>query len=266
MIAAWLALPRPVAPNVLPLPAVNRRALSRSLAADAALADAGLRAPLPFEVRAVGELVRRYGSAEKAGNAAAAQRAKEELAGTLGFARARHGVEPLLRLRAVQTRLFLAAVQRWQAAGRSDRELDELAGDFPESCRRAGWVDERGRLLLSSAELAVQFRVRWTELVGRLEDARFRPSLDELRLYFRTLLERAPDGSTADERRLVMIRKLARIDSEYPASFALGVELARLGRRDAARAAFAAHLAQNPDGPWAARARNHALAMSSAAE
>jgi hypothetical protein len=262
--AVWLALPRPVEPDVLPLPAVDRRALQRALEVESALAEMATSSPLSFEVRAIGELVRRYGLAVKAHDTGAAQGAKLELAALVSAVVPRLGSEPVRRLRALQAQLFLAAVERWQASGRTDRDIDELGGDFTEKCQSAGWLDAKGRLALSQAELSVQFRVRWTELAGRLDDADFRPSLDEFRLYFRTLLERPEPGAEVDERRLPIVLKLSHIDSEYPSALAAGVLFARLGRRDAARSAFAAHLEQRPNGPWAARARNYELAMLTA--
>ena len=124
-----------------------------------------------------------------------------------------------------------------------------------------GWFDAKGRLRLSEDELFVLFRVRWTELIGRLESSELRPRLDELRLYYRVLLEYPGGGSSReqDEHRLAYLPALARVDSDFPRMLAEGVLLYRLGRKEQALAAFSAHLAAHQDGPWALRAKNYAL-------
>jgi hypothetical protein len=216
--------------------------------------------PLSCAVRHVGETLRQYGSAR--GHADAA-RLRAEVRSRFRLARREEKEgEGLLRLRAVQTRLFEESVERWQRTGKADRELVELAGNFEERARRSGLVGQDGRLVFSSAELFVLYRVRWTELVGALDDTEFRPTLQELRAYYRALMSH-PEGANELERdssRLAYVGALQTRDGEYPASLARGVLHYRLGQRAAAAAAFEEHLAANPDGPYALRARNHLLA------
>jgi hypothetical protein len=258
LLAVWLALPRPVAPARLPVPQVDRRSLARGLAADAERARSAARERLPFSVRRVGELVRRFGGA----NANEATRLRNEARFEFQVALAEVGAAPLLGLRAVQTALFVSAVRRMQERGRGDRELLELAGNFEEKCRAAAWLDERGRIVFSEAELFTLYRVRWTELVGALDAVAFRPSLQELRSYYRALLEH-PEGTSAPERdahRLLYVRALGQKDPEYPADLARGVLFYRLGQRAAAATALTEHLTEHPDGPYALSARNYLLA------
>jgi hypothetical protein len=258
LLALWLALPRPVAPKTVPLPELDRRLLRRGLEADRVRADAALRERLPFAARQVGELMRRFGAADANEGA----RLRREIARAFRQALGEVSARPLLELRAVQTRLFVAAVERWQTRGQTDRELLELAGNFAEKCRAASWLDAEGRIVFTPAELHVLYRIRWTELAGALEDAEFRPSLTDLRLYYRALLEH-PEGTSASERdaaRLAYVAALSRKDPEYPGDLARGVLLFRLGQHEAAASALTLHLTSHPDGPHALTARNYLLA------
>ena len=59
-----LALPRPVAPKELPLPAVDRHEETRADARDGERIRVARAAPLPFLVRTAGEAFWRFGAAE----------------------------------------------------------------------------------------------------------------------------------------------------------------------------------------------------------
>lgn len=262
LISSWLALPRPVDPELLPLPQVDRRELAYTLRKDEQRADAVERVALPFEVRAVGELVRRTDALLARGELRGAASMQRELTSEFARVRQHTAAERLATLRAVQASLFERAVARWQTSRHADAELAELGANFPEQCARMGWLDGNQRLLLTPAELHTLFIVRWTELTGSLHDAELRPTLDELRLYYRVLLQYAGSDQAADrdEQRLRIVRAFASIDNSYPVDFARGVLLFRLGRAQAAFAAFSQQLSTHPNGPWAQRAKNHALA------
>lgn len=259
VLALWLALPRPVDPTSVPLPTLDRRAMQRVLDEDTERAAAASRARLPFAARRVGELVRRFGLARGAD----ANVRRDELRRAFQDALRELGPQPLLTLRAVQTRYFLAAVQRWtENPGAPPRDLEELAGNFADKCRVSGWLDDKGRVVFTETELFVLYRVRWTELVGALDHPAFRPTLQEWQLYYRALLEH-PEGTNPierDRRRLAYLNALSRRDTLYPVALARGVLLFRLGQRTAAASAFMDHLTAYPDGPYALRARNYLLA------
>lgn len=260
--ALWLALPRPVEPVLVPLPEVDREVIARARSEERALALDAERAPLPFELRAVGELLRRHGARTAKHDAQGAHEAREDARQLILQVERRSGLQGLRRLRAVQTELFLRALTGFSERAPRTRELEELGGDFAQKAKRSGWLDAEGKLRLSEDELFVLFRVRWTELAGKLSSPALRPRLDEFRLYYRVLLEHPGGGSSRDrdERRLAAVGALARIDSEFPRALAEGVLLYRLGLRERAMAAFSAHLAAHGDGPWALRAKNYALA------
>ncbi|HET9929851.1 MAG TPA: hypothetical protein VFQ35_04155 [Polyangiaceae bacterium] len=261
MLAVWLALPRPVEPRLVPLPEVDRRVLARSVALDVERAVRAHERPLAYEVRALGEFVRRHGAAVARHDTGAATEARDEARRLCRSLAARGLFEELQVLRATQTRLFLDAVERFRQGEKDDRELSELGANFVERGQRSGWLDADGRVLLSTEELRALYRMRWAELTGALEIGRLRPSLDEFRLYYRVLLEH-PEGLSPpeqDERRLAYVTALARIDSEFPTDLARGVLLARLGRVRSAYDAFSAFVVSHEQGPWVLRARNYAL-------
>src|ERR1700753_3455881 len=84
-----LALPRPVAPRELPLPAVDRGAGRERHARARALVQAAATTPLPFLVRAAGEAFRHFGSAEAAGEVD--ETAAREFRARVGAALMQHG-------------------------------------------------------------------------------------------------------------------------------------------------------------------------------
>ncbi|MFZ5895982.1 MAG: hypothetical protein ACOY0T_33305 [Myxococcota bacterium] len=262
LLGVWLGLPRPVEPRVVPLPEIDRRVIARARAFDDARAELARTSALSFEVRAVGEEVRRHGAAIVRGDLAGASQARDQARRLTRALKGRTSVEPLQMLRAVQTQLFLQAMGRFRKSGKPDRELEELGANFIEKARAAGWIAGDGTLLLDDEALRALYRVRWAELTGALENAALRPSLDEFRLYYRVLLEH-PEGLSPldqDEHRLGYVNALSRLDGEFPGDLARGVLLYRLGRPQAAYLAFSAHAAAHGDGAWSLRVRNYALA------
>jgi hypothetical protein len=260
--AVWLALPRPVEPGpILPLPEVDRARARAERAADHERAERARTTTLPYEVRAVGELVRRYGRYEARADDTGAERARQDAFELRQRAQARFGPEPLRALRALQTELFAARVAKLGRLVADDRELSELAGNLPAHARRAGWAADDGTLRLPEEQLLTFYRVRWTRLVGAIQDDALGPSLAEFRAYYRALLQHPEslEPREQDERRLEYIHALGRRDPGFFSAFTRGVLLYRLGDPGAAAQAFTEHLRQHPDGPWSLRAKNHLL-------
>ncbi len=266
-LAATLLAPVGAAPSYLPVPPVDRREQAHVAGQDRELAAATAASGLHFDVRVVGERVRRFG-------AASARQGNDAASGELGELRVafddavrRHGDPPLVALRSVQTEAFLSAVRHWEATGLIDAELEELGGDLPRVARANCWTIGR-RLALSEAERRTLFRVRWAELVGAVELPPYAPSLNEWRAYYRLLLERPERGEPAhgvtaaageaDPRRLLAtVNALGRRDPEYPVLFARGVLLSRLGEPRAAADNFGSFLAGPETSALRAWARNH---------
>src|SRR5687768_5005281 len=125
LAAALLALPRATTPNVLPLPLPDAARLEAERIADAARAAEARRLGLSFDVRAVGDALRRFGVAtrERHERQALIRRDLREYAAR---ALAREGEKPLLALRALQTELFVNAAARFADVGESSADLDAL--------------------------------------------------------------------------------------------------------------------------------------------
>jgi len=259
-----LLLPRGVSPRELPLPAVDRVEEAEADARDAARLASAERIPLPYLVRAAGESFRRFGAAESAGDAAKSDAQVADLQARFDAAKARYGSEPLLALRAVQTDLFVRAVHTFEQTGRASGDLTELGGSFLTRAAKNGWTDAERRLVFDDAALACIFRLRWSLLAGALETFPFSPSLDEWRLYFRTLLVH-PEGSArarADRRSLAIrltsyVAALAKRDPDYPELLARGILESWAGHPRAAADAFREHLRTHDRGPWHLRAQNY---------
>ncbi len=278
---AVLGVPRSVPPSEVPVPAVEPAALAAALATDTARArDAAAKAAkgeLDYDVRALGEAVRAFGRAEVAERGADKEEAHRRATMAARSAIA-HGPDAVLALRAFQARAFLREMRGFERTGEPTEELSELAGVFPRSVAAYRWYDPAARRLLpGDAALLALYKKRWNEVTG-LKGEVFALSLDEERALLGFLLEHpavavAPLAASAsptaakahavaaavaaDERRIEKIRDLARLDATYPAAFAEGVVLFRLGRFEGAAVAFERHLAAHPDGPWTLRARNH---------
>lgn len=268
-VAAALAAPRATEPTLafaLPLPLPDHARLDAIATVDRDRASEARRHALAFPVRAVGEMLRRLGraSVETGGNAGAAL---ADLRTLTVRAVQQDGARGLLALRAVQSELFVGACREWAASGVVSAELRELGGDFPGLATTSGWLEGK-TLRLSDEELSLLFRSRWNDLAGLAGTPPFAATLDEQRNRYGLLL-RHPSGGDAGtriQRQLGYVTSLGNIDRDYPVAFARGVLLYRAGAYDASAAAFRAHLAAHPQGPWALRAGNHLLAALARAE
>jgi hypothetical protein len=266
VLGAFLVLPHEVEPDVLPLPRIDRRTVRIERAEEHARAEEARLRPLPFELRVVGERFRRYGRAVAVPDEVRANAELVELNRAVATAKTQHGVDPLLRLRAVQGELFARAVGRWEATGQADDELIELGGDLIAKVKASGWMSEPHRFVASADERAVLFRIRWSNLSGLLTTHPFSPTLDDWRTYYHFLLEHPEihrgDCSRAARARaqLRYVEALAKKDPEYPALLARGVLELRVGAPASAAAALLGYVGGAPEGPWRLRAQNYLAA------
>ena len=258
VMAAALAAPRSTEPDVLPLPVPDRAVLRAAKQRGDELARAARQNGLSYDVRAVGEAIRRCGAASIEGKGVP-QPVLGEVRMAMRLARERRSERGLSQLCALQTELFVRATHAFEVSGKPSTDLHELGGDFILVAKKNGWLDGR-RIVLDDDERAALFRIRWTELTGLRSDPPFVPTLDEYRAYY--ALNLRPSGSSDaanNERAFSVVRALEKRDPSYPAAFARGVLLHRAGRFSEAVEAFRAHLAARPDGPWTLRAKNHVL-------
>lgn len=261
LLAVVLFFPRPADLLVLPLPAVDWREAARASELDAARAAEAFADPLPFDVRALGEQIRRYGRVEQERRATledqrAVRRAARE-------ALSAHGADALLRLRAVQTQLFAEAFAEYRRGAAPGVELQELGGDFVRRAERSHWLDPP--YPLGSEELETLFRLRWTELAGLTSEKSFRPTLNEWRIASSLVLRHVDRSPGSLERGLAQVDALARRDGAYPEMLAKGVLYFRHQTYPLAAEAFQRHVASHPDGPFGLAAKNYLVAALEAA-
>lgn len=268
LVVALVAVPRAARPGLFPVPLVDVAEARVAHERLTSLADQAEREGLPFETRAVGDAVRRLGLALSSaqGNADHLHRL---IAERVTAALAVGQVEPLLRLRAVQARLFVKAVRSHDWGAPVSEELAALGGDFVARATQNGWLSREG-CLASDAELETLFVRRWAEVTGLRDEPHFRPTLGELRRYFRFLLlhpERGAGGEPPAReraaRRLRYVEALARKDGEYPIGLARGCLLGELGAMPESARALSGYLSRSQGAEWNLRARNYLLFAAS---
>jgi hypothetical protein len=262
--AALLAVPRAAPPGVFPVPLLD---VAEGRAARARSSERVARAQregLPFETRAVGDAVRRLGLALSGGNEDA-EHVQAVIEERVQAALSAGQIDALLRLRAVQSSLFVRAAREHRLGAPASAELRALGGDFATRAQRDGWLSQAG-YVASDDELAALFERRWVEITRLREHPRFKATLTELRRHYRFLLlypERGPGtDSPVIERarmRLRYVEALARRDTEYPVSLARGSLLAEMGLMPDSAQALNRQLARPGSAVWNLRARNYLL-------
>ncbi len=260
---ALLALPRASVPTTLPLPRIDRAEARESAIEERELAARTEAEGLPFEVRAVGEAIRHLGRSSASGLDTTHDR--EDIRARVKVVSTAHQTPLLLRLRAVQTQYFLKALRQFERDGKTSSELDELGGEFLARARQAGWLDHTGRVVPDEATLRVLFRARWADLIEKRTVFPFAASLNELRIYYRFLLEHpalSPEQAAANDEtgaRLGIVTALSKKDPDYPTDMAQGYLLHRLGETEAAATAYRRYLGTHEGGPYALLARNYLI-------
>jgi tetratricopeptide (TPR) repeat protein len=282
VIMFLLMMPRPAAPEDIPLPAVDQKAYDAVVASDRARAAAARTNRLPNDVLTVGTAIRATNKAAVANDQEQFAQARAELDAAVRVVLNRQdGVSDLTSLRALHVEEFLAELAAFEASGVVSPALDELAGPLVPRLRDAEWI-EGNHVVLDEDERRVSYKLVWnTVTAARGMD----PSLDELRILYRLYLTRphppeAQRGGLLAERaaarapsdcdryannarraselwRADKIRMLGALDPAYPTGYALGVAYYRAGRYESAIDAFRAWIDQHPDGKYAARAKNH---------
>ena len=270
-VTALVAVPRAAEPGLFPVPLVDIAEARAAHARLGALAERAEREGLPFEARAVGDGVRRLGSVLASGEGDP-EHVNRLIAERVQAALAAQQLEALQRLRAVQARLFVKAVRAHVWGGPLSEDLAALGGDFVARAARNGWLGPDG-CLASDDELETLFTRRWAEATGLRGEPRFKPTLGELRRYFRFLLLHPERSGTSDapereraRQRLRYVDALAHHDTEYPAGLARGSLLAELGMMPESARALSEHLARPTSSEWNLRARNYLLFAASGRE
>ena len=263
LTCALLALPRASVPLTLPLPHIDRAEARRSVDQERTLAQRAEANGLPFEVRAVGESIRRLG--RRAAHREDAAHEQDDMRTRMKAVTDGNALPKLLELRAVQTQYFLAALGDFARTGKPSAELDDLGGDFVALAGKNGWLDSRHRFIGDESTLRVLFHLRWADLVEKRGVFPLSPTLNEWRIYYRFLLEHPQQSAEADSARgadalrLRAVVALGRKDPDYPADLARGYLSYRLGDHEASASAYRGYLGTHDGGAYAVRARNHLI-------
>jgi hypothetical protein len=269
LVAVIVSVPYPALPDEIPRPVVSFRLVAQARSLDDALAAKAAAQPLDFDVRAFGEAIRLFGVADFERDEPALVRAVAEMPGRLQLAQAK-GDESLLQLRAFQMKVFLEELQAFETTGKESLALRELAGGIIPTATSAGWIKIEGnrrQIVADDTVRRVLFKRRWVEVTG-LRRAPFFVSLDEERVLYNFFLDHpvvhpafghSDDAflcRAADEYRLKKVSELAAVDPKYPADYARGLLLLRLGKTREAVDPLSAFVAAHADGSYAIRARN----------
>lgn len=262
-----LAIPRPTRTRIVPLPRVDFQELKRRDAEDARLRE---KADFPVHIRRAGERFRRLGAAlwaERAGapplafpyRIESSRVASLELVSEFNALRAEGQSADLIRLRSLQSELFVRAVRRYEETQELSRELIELGGDFIDIAR-GSWMKD-GRVTFSDQDLRLLFRVRFGKLTDTHGQGQFGPSPDEL-LYYHALFLLHPPGADAHSRnsyKLNIVAALERLEPSYPAGLTRALLLLEQNQPEAAAQALSS---AKQTGPWTRIVQNTLLAAS----
>jgi hypothetical protein len=279
-----LVFPRGVAPEEIPLPTIDARALSAVEAADDLRTARVREDPLPARVRALGSAYRLFNAAEGAHSDEVKLTQAHEAIFTARRQTMAGDLEALKTLRAVELSGFLAEVHRFERTGEQSSELHALGGTFIDRMTQVGWCSGR-HLAMPDPALRAAFKLTWNRVLELERDASFALTLDETRALYSFYFthpratnagQGAVDASTSASSAAVArgrandatrkakagwllgkIAELSRVDPTYP------VDLARASalfmRRDfrASALLYEEWLQAHPDGLWTLRVQNH---------
>lgn len=290
---AALLFPRSVPPSDFPLPQPDGRALAEMSLREAGYA-ASAEVGLSDDTRVLGTRLRAFNRLQAT--------ADDETSVIAGRAALNHAIVAVFErrpaelklLRAAQVRLFLRAVDDFEATGAESDELIDLGGTFVSRLRDVGWIT--GHTVLPDAIVrAALFKLTWNATLNLTSDATLDLSLDELRsVYAFYILHPHPgdarrpglaaarasahaskspsaceelrfsEATAIEAWRLDKVRKLGALDPEYPTAFAVGVGLYHQRKYAASAESFRDWLRAHPTGPLALRAQNHLKAAIAA--
>jgi hypothetical protein len=293
LVFGAVVLPRSVAPEEIPLPRIDGRALAAVVTSDDDRSAGAETRQLPSTVRAVGSALRAFNAAEGGReDATTLAHAHDEIIRTLRETTDADR-DGLLDLRAFELTHFLAEVRRYERTGVISPELRELGGTFIERMTKVGWCDHH-HLAMPEIVRRVAFKLTWNRVLSLDHDPGFALTLDETRaLYefylthphaseeqrarFAAAMSAAPDplararAEEAEDKaitawQLGKIAELGRVDPSYPTGLAQAAAL--FLKRDYAGSAmlYETWLDAHPSGEWTLRVKNHLQAALRANE
>ncbi len=258
VLLAWavalVVVPRHVEPSEVPLPRVEPRELDvlrKSWGVSGARLD---REDVPPAVRALGGRVRAYGRAEYEGHTKRVESARTSVA-EVSRAAFYEGPEDVAALESRYAEAFVSAAAAWIDRGVVTDDLVELGGDAPAAFVEKGWKPAAGHAPEDfDVVLRALFRKRFVALVGD-HPLLAAPAAESL-VLLRFLMSQDEDSPRGQASLYGHIAEVEGLDPSYPAAYARGVVLYKLGRYEAAAASFDAFL-QGGSSPYRLRAVNH---------
>ncbi|NUP05775.1 MAG: hypothetical protein HOW73_06920 [Polyangiaceae bacterium] len=253
--------PRTAIPDELPPPHVGQDEVQRTRSRNDELATKATTDPLPHSVQMVGARFRALGRAQWNGDEAALARMGDQLGQAIDVA-LRENVDALLLLRAYQAGRFVDAYCAYLRTGHVSDDLIELGGNTLLELSDNGWLrtaadaPDRVDLVLSAF-----FKRRFTNTIAPGHPA-FAADPVEERLLLGYMLAHPPptraDGEGPAGKFLIdHIEDLAKLDPDYPASFARGIVLFRMREFEVAGRMFDDYLENTKNGPHRLRAANY---------
>lgn len=261
-VVAVFGVPRPEFPDAIPYPPVDaERTHAESSDARAKLNEA-LRAPLPADVRGVGERIRRCGLLEVSDPQSSFSLELTKLRQAVLLLKQQDRVADLVRLRELQaTLLHDELVAKWSERRPPGGELalSELGANLTAHLEssRSWFVADR----YFEPTLRALFVERWGNLVGLARHSELAPTANDWRLIHRfRVLRLLRSGKTSNGPELLTaLTDVAKYSLEYPLDYASGIVFYRMGAFGDAVDAFGRHLANYPASKWAVRAQNFRL-------
>lgn len=168
--------------------------------------------------------------------------------------------EHLIDLRAHLAERFVERFQELVHTGVEPEELAALGGNVVATFRKNRWIEHAGEPEFDLVLRALHKR-RFNGLIGSkaelpLDSAEERAKVRFLMHHPPSPPVEDPDGVFAGHFLLGQIEDALALDPKYPAHYARGIALFRIGRYEASAAAFDHFLAEHDDGPYRVRATN----------
>lgn len=253
-VVAILVVPRHVEPSEVPLPRTEPRELTALRRGWVVQAERLERDDVGPSVRSLGGRLRAYGRAEYEGHHKRVESAREALS-LVARAALHESPEDVAALEARYSAAFVRASAIWIDRGVVTDDLMELGGDAPAAFEQKGWKPPAG----GAAEdfdvvLRALYRKRFIALVGN--HPALAPPPEEALVLLRFLMARVDESPRGQAVLFDHIAEVEGLDPSYPAGYARGIVLFKLGRFEQSAAAFDAYL-RSDTGAYKTRAANY---------
>jgi hypothetical protein len=259
-----VTVPRSVDPSSLPPADVGPKQLAEARAESARALAAAEALELPASARLFGARLRALGRSEAAGDERGIDNGRQMV-----FDAALHALhdqpEAVIAVRDLQAARFRDLYLQRMGGDDPGEELAELGGSILLQFEENGWLSKKADIDASTATLLEGFHKRRFAKVLDTKHPSLLPNETEEHVVLGFLLLHPPKptieqgnsgGDGTGPYLLRRIDELVKLEPSYPASYAKGIVLFRMGHFEASASAFDAFLQQG-DGPYRLRAVNY---------